>query len=74
MGIAEEDKKRIFEPFYMADKVRSRKLGGAGLGLALCAEIAKKHNAKIEFESELGKGTIISICIKQSEGKINEQI
>ena len=58
----------------MADKVRSRKLGGAGLGLALCAEIAKKHNAKIEFESELGKGTIISICIKQSEGKINEQI
>ena len=74
MGIAEEDKKRIFEPFYMADKVRSRKLGGAGLGLALCAEIAKKHNAKIELESELGKGTIISICIKQSEGKINEQI
>ena len=74
MGIAEEDKKRIFEPFYMADKVRSRKLGGAGLGLALCAEIAKKHNAKIELESELGKGTIISIWIKQSEGKINEQI
>ena len=56
----------------MADKVRSRKLGGAGLGLALCAEIAKKHNAKIELESELGKGTIISICIKQSECKINE--
>lgn len=74
MGIAADDKKRIFEPFYMADKARSRKLGGAGLGLALCAEIAKKHNAKIVLESELGKGTAISICIKQIGDKSNEQI
>lgn len=68
IGISDEDKKRIFEPFYMADKARSRKLGGAGLGLALCAEIAKKHNAEIELTSELNKGTAISIRIKQLGG------
>lgn len=65
IGISDEDKQRIFEPFYMADKIRSRKMGGAGLGLALCAEIAKKHNAKIALSSELNKGTKISIRIKQ---------
>lgn len=69
IGISEEDKKRIFEPFYMADKSRSRKMGGAGLGLALCAEIAKRHNAVIKLTSELHKGTEISIHIKAIGGK-----
>lgn len=69
IGISAEDKKRVFEPFYMADKVRSRKMGGAGLGLALCAEIAKKHNATIKLVSEPGNGTAISICIKQYRGE-----
>lgn len=68
VGISDEDKKRVFEPFYMADKARSRKMGGAGLGLALCAEIAKKHNAEIDLESELGKGTLVSVRIKHIGG------
>lgn len=72
IGIADEDKKRIFEPFYMADKSRSRKQGGAGLGLALCAEIAKKHGAKLELESEPGKGTAIRVIIRSAGGEINE--
>lgn len=69
VGISDEDKKRVFEPFYMADKARSRKMGGAGLGLALCAEIVKKHNAVIELESELGKGTAVSVRIKCIKGE-----
>lgn len=69
IGISDEDKKRVFEPFYMADKARSRKMGGAGLGLALCAEIAKKHNATIELVSEPSNGTAISIRIKQYRGE-----
>ncbi len=66
-GIAEEDKKHVFEAFYMSDKSRSRKQGGAGLGLALCAEIAKKHNAEIKLESSLGKGTEVQVRIKITE-------
>ena len=43
------------------DKARSREAGGAGLGLALCAQIAEVHRAKLNIESEIGKGTCVSI-------------
>lgn len=60
-GIPEEEKERILEPFYMIDKSRSRKCGGAGLGLSLAALIIKRHNMKMEIESEIGKGTSIHL-------------
>lgn len=56
-GIPEEEKEKILEPFYMIDKSRSRKSGGAGLGLAITALILKRHNCEIRIESEVGKGT-----------------
>jgi len=56
-GISPEDLQRITEPFYTADKSRSKKLSGNGIGLALAQEIAKAHGAKLEFESTLGVGT-----------------
>lgn len=62
--MAREDLIRVTEPFYMVDKSRSRKAGGAGLGLSLCAEIAKKHNAQFTIESILGEGTMVTINIK----------
>lgn len=64
VGMAREDLIRVTEPFYMVDKSRSRKAGGAGLGLSLCAEIAKKHNAQFTIESILGEGTMVTINIK----------
>lgn len=66
-GMKKEDMQKVFEPFYMVDKSRSRKAGGAGLGLALCAEIAKLHNAILEIDSKLGKGTTIFITISGDE-------
>ena len=56
-GIPKEEQEKIMEPFYMVDKSRSRKSGGAGLGLALTALIVKKHNAILKIESQPGKGT-----------------
>lgn len=56
-GIPEEEQKKILEPFYMIDKSRSRKNGGAGLGLALTALILKRHDVTLAIESEKGKGT-----------------
>ena len=43
----------------MADKSRTRKEGGAGLGMSLVSIILNKHEADIRVESELGKGTRI---------------
>ncbi len=59
IGMDEETKKRLFDEFYMADKSRSRKEGGAGLGMSLVAIILDKHDAKIRVESEPGQGTRI---------------
>lgn len=56
-GIPEDEKEKILEPFYMIDKSRSRKNGGAGLGLAITALIVKQHNASIQIESKVGEGT-----------------
>ena len=46
-GIPEEQKERIFEPFFRLDKSRSRALGGVGLGLALVREIVRVHDGRI---------------------------
>ncbi len=59
IGISEEDQKKIFDEFFMVDKSRTRKEGGAGLGMSLVAIILEKHGATIRIESELGKGTSI---------------
>lgn len=56
-GIREEEQEKILEPFYMIDKSRSRKSGGAGLGLAIASLILKRHNCRIQIESRLGEGT-----------------
>lgn len=56
-GIPKEEQEKILEPFYMVDKSRSRKSGGAGLGLALAALIAKRHHILLKIDSEPGKGT-----------------
>ncbi len=60
-GMSAEQLSHITEPFYRTDKSRSRADGGAGLGLALCKQIADAHGAEMLFASELGKGCEISI-------------
>jgi len=60
-GMTEEHIVKLTEPFYRVDKSRSRSEGGAGLGLALCEEIAELHNAKLVFSSELENGTTVKI-------------
>jgi len=56
-GIPEEDLPHIFESFYRGEKSRSRKTGGAGLGLAISRGIVQAHGGEIWVESTPGKGT-----------------
>lgn len=56
-GIPEEARKHLTEAFYRVDKSRSRKQGGAGLGLTLCAEIVKLHGGTLAFKKRRGGGT-----------------
>ena len=64
IGIDKEDQKRVFERFYRVNKSHSREIGGTGLGLSIVKHGAAVHNAKLKIESELNKGTTISIIFQ----------
>lgn len=64
IGIPQDEIARITEPFYMVNKSRSRKQGGAGLGLSLCLQIARLHGGRLEIRSTPEKGTCIGMHIE----------
>lgn len=54
-GVAPEDRKQIFQPFYRTDEARDRASGGTGLGLAIVETIVKQHHGRVKAEdSSLG--------------------
>ncbi len=58
-GIPEEIKEKIFTPFFTTKAAGE----GTGLGLDITRKIIEKHNGKIDFESELGKGTTFNVFL-----------
>ena len=61
IGIPREAQASVFERFYRVDKSRSKATGGTGLGLAIVKHIARIHNARIKLESQVDKGTTITV-------------
>ena len=61
IGIPKEHQERIFERFYRVDKSHSKERGGTGLGLSIVKHGAILHGAKVNVESEPGKGTRMEI-------------
>ncbi len=64
VGIPSEDLDKIFERFYTVDKARSRRMGGAGLGLSIVNAIATKHDAEISVTSVVGEGTTFKLAFE----------
>jgi signal transduction histidine kinase len=62
-GVRPQDRKRIFERFYRADDLLSRKTEGTGLGLAISKKIVEAHGGKIELESRPGEGSTFRVIL-----------
>jgi two-component system OmpR family sensor kinase len=60
-GLPPDAAAHVFERFYRADPSRSRKLGGAGLGLAIVAAVVGAHGGTVKVSSELGHGATFSV-------------
>lgn len=65
IGIPKADQSRVFERFYRVDKSHSRAIGGTGLGLSIVKHAAQYHDARLELESELGKGSTFTVIFKE---------
>jgi heavy metal sensor kinase len=70
-GIAPEHRDRVFDRFYRVDAGRTRPRGGAGLGLAICKEIADAHQASLTLESAPGRGTRFELVLPTAPQRPN---
>jgi two-component system, OmpR family, sensor kinase len=62
-GISEEHIPHLFERFYRSESSRTRKYGGAGLGLAITQSLVELHGGSIQVESRVGEGSIFYILL-----------
>ncbi|MEO6838469.1 MAG: PAS domain S-box protein [Ginsengibacter sp.] len=60
IGISRKNQGKVFERFYRVEGTNERTFPGFGIGLFIASEITKRHNGKIQVESELGKGSVFS--------------
>jgi signal transduction histidine kinase/DNA-binding NarL/FixJ family response regulator len=63
LGIAPEDQDRIFNPFYQAQEGTKLGVGGSGLGLSICKQLAMQMGGEITLESKLGWGSLFIVIL-----------
>ena len=57
IGIDDEEIGRVTERFYRTDRGRARQQGGTGLGLAIVKHVLRRHEGRLEIQSQVGKGS-----------------
>jgi two-component system, OmpR family, sensor kinase len=62
-GVAEAEIHKVFDQFYRVEESRSLRYGGSGLGLAIVKRIVELHGGKVNFESQLGFWTRVTVSL-----------
>jgi signal transduction histidine kinase len=65
-GIPADQLPHLFTPMHRTDRSRSRRSGGAGLGLAITARIAALHGGRIRCESRVGEGSTFTLTLPEA--------
>ena len=66
IGIAESSRELVFGKFTQIDSSDQRQVGGTGLGMHITQQIVERHNGRIDFSSELGRGTVFFVEFENS--------
>lgn len=78
-GISEEEKKKVFLPFfstkgeYAGKNSPASEIKGTGLGLSVCDTIARNHKGRIEFESKLNEGSTFTLYLPAERTEIHSE-
>lgn len=67
IGIRQEDRERIFDPFWQVEPATTRRRGGAGLGLSLARRLARLMGGDIVVSSEPGRGSTFEVWLPTGE-------
>jgi two-component system, OmpR family, sensor kinase len=65
-GIPAQHLPHLGERFYRVDSARNRRTGGSGLGLAISRTIAQAHQGRLSIESEVGRGTVVTVTLPRA--------
>ncbi|HJW08761.1 MAG TPA: ATP-binding protein, partial [Holophagaceae bacterium] len=64
IGVSQEQRQRLFQPFAQVEASTTRRFGGTGLGLAICRRIAEAMGGELSMESALGRGTTMAFKVE----------
>ncbi len=74
IGIPKEKLKYIFDPLYQVESKTTRRFPGVGMGLYISKIIVDMHKGKIEIESEVNKGTKVTVLLPVAREKIKRKL
>jgi len=72
-GIDQTEIARVTERFYRVDKSRQNQTGGTGLGLSIVKHALHRHEATLEIDSQLGKGSSFTCIFPEKRSKISQE-
>jgi signal transduction histidine kinase len=70
-GIPEASKERVFDRFYQVDQSSTRRVGGTGLGLYICAKMAESLGAELRLERSNEEGSVFSLSLPLTVPEMN---